>query len=269
VKAVDGWKSQLAAWAIPPELLAAVPDSPYGWPTELWRRRSKAAEERGNDTPTLAIAHRLAGEGGSVLDIGAGTGRASLPLARLGHPLTAVERNPGMAAGFREESNGLEVRLIEGSWPQVEVTSHDLVMCAHVVYDVPEIGPFIVGMVAHARRGVVIELTETHPWSALAPYYRALHSLDRPARPTADDLVAVVRELTRAEPAVERWSRPPDLWFESMDEILELYRRRLVLPAERREELRRLLEPVVKEEDGRLVVDAEPRGLATISWVPG
>jgi SAM-dependent methyltransferase len=268
VKAVERWRSQLAAWAIPPELLAAVPDTPYAWPAELWRRRSSAAQRRGSDTPTLVIAHRLAGEGGSVLDIGAGTGRASLPLARLGHPLTAVERNPGMAAGFREEAEGLDVSLVEGSWPQVEVGPHDVVMCAHVVYDVPEIEPFMVAMIAHARRGVVIELTETHPWSALAPYYRALHGLDRPAGPTADDLVDVVSELTGPEPTIERWQRPPDLWFESMDEILDLYRRRLVLPVERTEELRRLLEPAVKEDDGRLVVGGEPRGLVTIWWEP-
>jgi hypothetical protein len=41
-----------------------------------------------------------------------------------------------------------------------------------------------------------------------------------------------------------------------------------VLPVERTEELRRLLEPAVKEDDGRLVVGGEPRGLVTIWWEP-
>ena len=39
----ERWRSQLEAWRIPDELLAAVEDSPYGWPQALWKRRSQAA----------------------------------------------------------------------------------------------------------------------------------------------------------------------------------------------------------------------------------
>jgi SAM-dependent methyltransferase len=249
-------------------LLAAVPESPYGWPAELFRRRSRTAEERGEDSPTGERAHVLAGAGGSILDIGAGTGRASLPLARRGHTVTAVERNPGMLEGLRVETKDLGVTVVRGSWPEVAATVpvHDVALCAHVVYDVGEIGPFLDAMVGHSRCGVVIEMTESHPWSGLTPYYQSLHGLDRPTGPTVADLAAVVEERFGVTPMIERWTRPPDLWFESWEEILTFYGRRLLVLSSRFEELRALLEPVVMEEEGRLIVGGEPRALVTLWW---
>jgi precorrin-6B methylase 2 len=50
-----------------------------------------------------------------VLDIGAGTGRNALPLARRGHPVDAVEMTPYFAETIRAEAEaeGLDVRVIE------------------------------------------------------------------------------------------------------------------------------------------------------------
>jgi SAM-dependent methyltransferase len=210
----------------------------------------------------------LAGARGSVLDVGAGTGRASLPLARLGHPVTAVERNQGMLAGLAELTAQLPVDIVEGSWPEVagRVGSHSVSMCAHVVYDVREIAPFLLALADHATGGVVIELTETHPWTHLGPYYQALHGLSRPAGPSADDLAAVVKESLGVAPALHRWTRPPDLWFESRQEIIELYGRRLVLPRSRWPELDRLLDSEIIEKDGRYLFGADARQFVTLWW---
>jgi SAM-dependent methyltransferase len=262
------WRAQLEAWALPEELLASVPESPYGWPAKLWQRRSLSADERPETTPTYSIVKRLAGEGGSILDIGAGTGRASLPLARVGHPLTAIEPSPAMAAAFHTEADGTGAGLIEGSWPDVaaEVGEHDVVMSAHVVYDVQDIDPFLEAAWSRARRGLVVEMTDRHPWAWLGPYYLALHGLERPQGPTADDFISVINERAGESPEVIRWSRSPDLWFEDWEEILDLYQKRLVLPEDRRAELRRLLASEVVERDGRLVVGTHDRQLVTL-WL--
>lgn len=268
VSAAEQWRRQLADWTLPEHLLKAVPDSPYTWPETLWKRRAASAIERGEITPTTARVVALAGARGSVLDVGAGTGRASLPLARLGHPVTAVERNDGMLTGLRELATGLPVEVVQGSWPDVagQVGSHRVSMCAHVVYDVGDIGPFLVALADRATAGVVIELTETHPWTHLGPYYQALHGLSRPTGPNADDLAAVVQEVSGITPVLERWTRPPDLWFESRDEIIELYGRRLVLPRDRWPELDYILGPEIIEKNGRFLFGTDVRQFVTLWW---
>jgi SAM-dependent methyltransferase len=269
VSATDRWREQLEAWAIPQHLLDAVSDSPYEWPPELWKRRTAAAEE-GPESATTGILRRLLPVGGSLLDVGAGTGRASLPVAGEGHPLTAVERNPGMAGGLREEAarRGIDVAVIEGSWPDVarQAGRHDIAMCAHVVYDVQDIAPFVAALDDAARRAVVIELTPRHPWHGLAPYYRAMHNLDRPGGPTAGDLAGVVSEQLAVRPNVEEWTRPGGLRFASIDEMVEFQRRRLVLPKDRAGELEGLLTPdIVQDGDWFLLGPAE-RTLVTLWW---
>lgn len=69
------------------------------------------------DAKLLNVAHSL-GEPKDVpvLDVGAGTGRNTLPLARAGFPTDAVELAPALAKALREsiENEGLSVRVFEG-----------------------------------------------------------------------------------------------------------------------------------------------------------
>lgn len=263
----DRWRHQLEAWALPPELLAAVEDSPYRWPVTMFRRRNRSARLEA-PTPTTAIVTELLGEAGSVLDIGAGAGRASLPLAASGHRVVGVERDPAMAAALRQEAEeaGVDYRVVEGSWPCEVDGPFDVVMAAHVVYDVADLTPFVKAMAAAASTAVVLELTDAHPWVPLAPYYRALHGLQRPSGPTADDLVDAVAEIVGERPRVERWRRAAGSWFESWEEMEEVLGRRLALPADRRHELRPLVEPDVVTAAGRMTVGSSERGMATVWW---
>ena len=269
--ATDHWRIQLEGWALPQELLDAVPDSPYEWPAHIWKRR-RAALAAGPEPVTTGVVRDRLPTGGTLLDVGAGTGRASLGLATEGHWLTAVERNAGMAAALREEAERLAIDavVIEGAWPDVvaEAGRHDVVMCAHVVYDVQDIGPFVRSLDAAARHAVVVELTPAHPWHGLAPYYEALHDLSRPAGPTAGDLAAVVTEVVGVVPTVQEWTRPGGMRFESIDELVDFQRRRLVLPADRMAELEGLLIPEIVEDGGWFLLGPPERELVTISWEP-
>lgn len=271
--AIARWRRLLEEWALPDDLLASVPDSPYGWSPELWKRREQIAGEQDTETPTSAIVRSLMPDRGSLLDVGAGTGRASLSHAAEGHRLTAVEKNPDLAEVLRRRSaeSDLAVELIEGVWPEVAtaVETHDVAMCAHVVYDVQDVEPFLAALAAHARSGVVVELTPDHPWSGLTPYYRALHDLERPDGPTHQDFVSVVEQVCGVQPQVEVWIRPGQVWFENWDEILDHYQKRLVLPRHRRKELRELLGPEVEEDAGRFYVGSRERTLVTVWWPVG
>jgi SAM-dependent methyltransferase len=268
VSAAARWREYLDAWALPPALLAAVPDSPYTWPTDFCRRR-QSAEAGGPPTPTVRAVRDLLPPGGSLLDVGAGTGRASLPVAAGGHPLTAVERNPAMIEALRSEAEaaGVAVRVVEGSWPEAaaEAGRHDVAVCSHVVYDVPDPAPFLRALHAAARVAVVLEAGERHPWANLIPYYRALHGLDRPAGPTGDLLVQVVSEVIGVSPEVERWIGPARMGFADLQELVEYYRRRLLVPVARTAELVDRLAPDIVEEGGWLSLGGE-QGAVTMWW---
>jgi SAM-dependent methyltransferase len=62
----------------------------------------------------VAFYSALAQEaGGSVLEIACGTGRVSIPIARLGFPTTGMDIVPGMLEQAKRKSAGLGVRWLE------------------------------------------------------------------------------------------------------------------------------------------------------------
>lgn len=263
----EAWRSALEAWAIPQALVDAVEDDPYEWQPEVFARRDPARSE---DSPTLAIAEDLAG-GGSVLDVGAGTGRLAIPLAARGHRVTAVERDPSMMRVLADAADraGVAVTRILGAWPVVAGNAgrHDVVVAANVVYDVSGIGPFVEAMHRAARRAVVVEMTPRHPLTHLSRYFRALHGIERPQRPTIDDFARVVAEVVGVEPERRFWVSGPGLRFADMGELLAFYRRRLVVPPERSIEAAALLErDVVRTGDGWLALGPDEREAVTLWW---
>jgi SAM-dependent methyltransferase len=63
----------------------------------------------------VAFYSALAREtGGPVLELACGTGRVTIPIARLGFPTTGLDIVPGMLARARSKSAGLPVRWLEG-----------------------------------------------------------------------------------------------------------------------------------------------------------
>lgn len=63
----------------------------------------------------IAFYSALAQEvGGPVLEIACGTGRVSIPIARLGFEVTGLDIVPGMLALARRKSAGLPTRWVEG-----------------------------------------------------------------------------------------------------------------------------------------------------------
>lgn len=266
----EAWRSALEAWAIPQRLIDAVGVDPHRWQPEFWERMRRTEASRTGDSPTMALVADLS-RGGSVLDVGAGTGRLAIPLASRGHRVTTVERDPDMARALAAEAERSRVVLTQvvGSWPFVASNAgiHDVVLSTQVVYDVAGIGGFVDAMHDQARRGVVVEMTPVHPWTPLSRYFRALHDLSRPTRPTADDFAAVVTEVTGITPHQERWTTRTGLRFADMQELLTFYRRRLLVPPMQSMEAAALLEPDVHHtDDGWLVLGSEEREMVTMWW---
>src|SRR5438105_5926696 len=136
------WREDLESWAIPPEILAAAPETPWGCPPTLFSRAAEEAlaERQRQPSPSLRRALEALPEGGSVLDVGAGGGAASLPLCPPAASVTAVDQDPGMLAAFAElaAKQGIGHHEVEGLWPDLagEVGPADVVVCHHVRYNV-------------------------------------------------------------------------------------------------------------------------------------
>ena len=73
----------------------------------------------------VAFYRALAQEaGGSVLEIACGTGRVTIPIAKLGLPVTGLDLVPGMLAQARGKSPGLSVRWVEGDARTFDLQEH-------------------------------------------------------------------------------------------------------------------------------------------------
>src|SRR6266511_2573718 len=84
--------------------------------------RSRAAQARtAAPTPSNRAALRFLGGGGTVLDVGAGGGAASLPLAGAARRIVAVDESEGMTEAFLAAAAeaGVEAAAVLGRWPDV------------------------------------------------------------------------------------------------------------------------------------------------------
>jgi SAM-dependent methyltransferase len=275
--ALRRWQDQLAAWAIPPEIRAAVPDSPWSLPTRVFARRTDRylAQPVG---PSYARAAEALGARGTVLDVGAGTGAASLPLAgragRAGRTgrvtgLTAVDTSDEMLGELtaRADRLGVPTTIVPGRWPDVAdaVPSADVVVCHHVFYNAPDLADFALALHRHARRRVVVELTESHPLRVLNPLWRRLHGLERPTGPTAADAEAVLREAG-IEPRREDWRRTAGSEYGSFDELVDVTVRRLCAPVGRRPEVVDALLDLGVDPTHPMDLGSAGRELVTLWW---
>jgi SAM-dependent methyltransferase len=251
------WQNELAAWTIDPEILAAVPESPYGFPPELF-----AAGQHPGPTPLQQRAGPAVRPGSTLLDVGAGAGAASLDLVPPGGHVHAVDSQPSMLAALEADAHGrgLAATTYHGVWPDIaeRVPVCDVVVSAHVLYNVPDLPPFVAALTAHARDLVVVELTGTHPLTRLAPMWEAVHHQPRPDGPTADLAAEVLRECGIEPEVIETQLEPLTRTGELAEVWADFTRRQLCLPPERRPEVDELMRRH----------PARPRRVVVLAW-PG
>lgn len=254
---LDQWRTDLESWAIPDDILKQAPEPPWIHPVSMFTVTYEV-----EDSPSHRRARAAVPTDGSVLDVGSGGGRAAFALVPPAGTVVAVDQQQGMLDAFAAAAVPRGVRAHEylGRWPAVadDVPLCDVVVCHHVAYNVADIGPFIAALSTHARRRVVLELPMEHPTASMSPLWKHFWDLDRPTRPTARDVVAIVRAMGFAA-EIEEWadaSWGARVALADADRI-RFARVRLCLSSDRDAEVAAAL---IAQADDR------PRSVATVWW---
>jgi SAM-dependent methyltransferase len=252
------WRADLASWAIPDEILAQAPEKPWIHPVAMFT----VDDEVVADSISHARAREALPPGGSVLDIGSGGGRATFALVPPAGTVIAVDHQQGMLDAFAQAAAARGVRHHEylGDWPDIapDVPSAEVVVCHHVAYNVAEIVPFLSALNAHAGRRVVLEIPMHHPMTNMNALWKRFWNLDRPTRPSAQDLHAIAQGLG-FQAHIETWSD-------------ETWGNRVALPDEERVRFARIRLCLTEDRDAEVAAallaqaDQQPREVATIWW---
>ncbi|HZS15946.1 MAG TPA: class I SAM-dependent methyltransferase [Candidatus Dormibacteraeota bacterium] len=152
------------------------------------------------DDPVLErVREQLPAGDGRVLDVGAGTGRYAVPLAELGARVVAVEPNAAMAdlLGAEARTRGVSIPVEQSEWPRAEpaVGPADVVLCAHVVYPIADIAPFVRALDRAARCAVVMVARLGQVDEAIAHVFEAVHGEPRVPMPALPDLYMLLLQL--------------------------------------------------------------------------
>lgn len=191
----------------------------------------------------------------TILDVGAGAGRYTVPLARLARRVVAVEPSPAMLGhlGARIAAAGVDnVAVVGAAWPDAEVEPADVVLCSHVVYGVREIAPFMRALDAHTRRICLIAIrVNQHP--GIAELSAALKGEAHLRQPELIDLYPLLADLGIVAD-VQSFPATGSFHFADPEAALAHYRDRLrVAPGSTDEATLRTVinERLVQEPDGR------------------
>lgn len=255
----------------------AARDPGFGQSGDAWAGRAGrfAAASRRQPQPDAFMdwltPHLRAGD--TVLDVGAGSGRYLPYLAQHVAEVVAVEPSAAMRAEI-DATLGAEpapnVRVIAEPWPLATPPPADVVISAHVVYAVREIGPFLSALDEAASRLCALYLGLRHPTWALAPFWEQVHGEARLPLPAALEALAACHQL--GIPAhLNLVPAPVAFRFPSVDDALEELRLRLqVTPdPDRDARIRAAIDDLlIPTGDGMLTPRRQQRYAAVIWWLP-
>ena len=249
--------------------------------SDYWARRADGFRRFVRESSALADPYldcvlRYLRPEDAVLDVGAGTGRHAVPLALRAQRVTALDPSAAMLDFLRADlatHRITNVDAIEGSWPDAaeRVPQVDLVTCAHVLYPIEEVEPFLRALDAKARRYCFLNLMIWQPWFDQLDLWEAVHGEPRLPQPTYIDAVNVLQQLGCYANVEVTWVELRRR-FESLEDVLERFTE-YVAVADDPEQRRRLrdalaprLEPV---EGGGFVSPVRRYPLATVWWEAG
>jgi SAM-dependent methyltransferase len=256
------------------KLEAPVASHPEGHEHEWTSRRarwfSQAIEVSHFPARTLDALAPLLVDCRSVLDVGAGVGALTIPLAKSVERVTALEPSPSMQEELRTNvaRHGLDnVACIAGSWGRAEVHPHDLILVANVGPIFDDLLGFVAAATPLARRAIAL-VQNVGPGTEkfyLGELYPLLFGREYP--PRADYLRSVTLLHSIGVYAdVRIIGYDFDQPFEDLQEAVDFWKEQMRLEdPEREEELARFLRAKLRRAGSRLVAPL-PKQSAVLWW---
>ena len=230
-----------------------------------WDRRAPtfARSTRARTEQFLEVVWPFVSARTTVIDVGAGAGRHTVPIAERAEWVTAVEPSEGMRAHIPALPN---ITVIASAWEDAEVATADVVICSHVLYGVAEVVPFVEKMERAARERVFVMLREgpvPHPANILRD---SMAVAPLPPITRFSDLFMVliavgIRPDVRfiSYPVVNRYTS----FEEAVDDVRPLFGE-----GWDEDEGRRRLREMLTEQDGELVYDGGQSISGIAHWRP-
>jgi SAM-dependent methyltransferase len=169
---------------------------------DAWSGRARRfAQHVDSGTTADPLLDRLlasVGPNTTILDVGAGPGRHTLPLAARAGQVIAVEPSAAMREVLQERATALGVTnltIVAAEWPMPRPPSADIVICSHVLYPTVEVEPFVRALDAAAAAEVHIVMRLGQREQPYLGLFERVWGEPRCLAPTALDLFNVVHAL--------------------------------------------------------------------------
>ena len=232
-----------------------------------------ADPHRPNDPMVEVLLRDIAPEH-TVIDVGSGPGRLTLPLALHCRRVVAVEPSESMASLLVQQAREHHidnVSLVQVTWEEALTDPGDVVICVHVLYTARDIKAFVRKLEAHAREMVIVVLFVAPPQSQIRSLWKQVHGEERLLLPGLHDFREVLEEMGIAA-EVEMLPPQPQLGYDSREQALEQLGFRLFLApgSDKWALLEGMLPDLLEEDDGTLKLrDAAPMEPEVVRWRTG
>ncbi len=268
--ATERWRQMIEVeHAQSDEMRGAVPP-----PTDHWRPYAAnfRADPRRAGDELVDLLLEYVNPDQTVLDVGAGGGRLALPIALKCRSLVAVEPSESMAYVLTQQAqeSGIEnVSVVQAEWQDARVDPADIVLCAHVIYTIQDIGGFLIKLDAHAKKSVLVVVYNAPPQSQIYGLWQEVHGKERLPLPSLPELKEVLEELGINHQVDLMPPQSPRGFDNLEDAISQLSRRLYVAEGSAQEQRLKQVLPGFLSEDGALRIrDSQPLRPALVSWQP-
>ncbi|MHA1793051.1 MAG: rRNA adenine N-6-methyltransferase family protein [Promethearchaeota archaeon] len=205
----------------------------------------------------------------SVLDIGGGTGRFALPLARIARHVTVIEPSVGMARVLKENMSLFKIQnitLINKKWEDVnlgaDIEQHDVVIAPYSL-SVPDMHDAIMKINDAAKFFACLMTWVKRTYWDLDYLWPLVHGAPFVKRP---DYIYIVNMLhdEGIYANVEVFRQEKDKIFDSMDEILEDLKSQLNIKDDSKDDLLKAhIKSVTRFKERKVLL----HGISTKIWI--